>query len=308
MSDDDRVQAVLDKLGPTPAHEADWPVSRRATLRALATLGLAGAMGSASAQSVGTVRADTAVFSNYGSVATSDGYDLTIDGTTFDLGGGELTLPDGTAVSELTMPDGSVSEIVGPDGARLANVPPVQPLAIGGDDGNAAVATVERYDGSQWQSLPDLPTAREDLAATTDGQGRPLAIGGQDSNGTVGTVERYDGSQWQSLPDLPTARQDLAATTDGQGRPLAIGGYDFGAFGTVERYDGSQWQSLPDLSTPRHKLAATTDGQGRPLAIGGIDGNFDTVGTVERYDGSAWQSLPDLPTARDKLAATAMEL
>jgi len=215
MSDDDRVEQVLAAMAPTPASEVAWPVSRRTALRALAGLGLAGATGSASAQSVGTVRADTAVLSNYGSEPTASGYAITIDDTTFTLGGGDLTLPEGSAVSEVATPDGGVSEIVGPDGATLAEfIPPVQPLAIGGrDSNNNIVGTVDRFDGSAWQSLPDLPTARYGLAATTDGQGRPLAIGGRDSSDAVGTVERFDGSAWQSLPDLPTARRFLAATT-----------------------------------------------------------------------------------------------
>jgi len=117
--DDDRVEQVLAAMAPTPASEVAWPVSRRTALRALAALGLVGATGSASAQSVGTVRADTAVFSNYGSEATPDGYAITIDDTTFTLGGGDLTLPEGTAASEVATPDSGVSDIVGPDGNVL---------------------------------------------------------------------------------------------------------------------------------------------------------------------------------------------
>jgi hypothetical protein len=44
----------------------------------------------------------------------------------------------------------------GPDG-RL--------IAVGGQDSNGTVATAEAWDGSQWQSLPDMPTPRYRLAA-----------------------------------------------------------------------------------------------------------------------------------------------
>ena len=117
---DERVQQVIDELDPTPAHEVDWPVSRRQTLRALAAAGLLGAgAGSASAQSAGGVIADEAVLSNYGSESVSDGWEVTIDDDVFGLTASEETidLPDGAVGEELVTPSGGeASEIVAPDG------------------------------------------------------------------------------------------------------------------------------------------------------------------------------------------------
>ena len=121
MSDhDERVQQVIDELDPTPAHEGDWSVSRRQTLRALAAAGLLGAgAGSASAQSAGGVIADEANLANYGSESVSDGWELTIDDDVFALTASEDTigLPDGGVGEEVVTPSGGgASEIVAPDG------------------------------------------------------------------------------------------------------------------------------------------------------------------------------------------------
>ena len=123
MSDDDdeRVQQVIDALDPQPAHDVDWPISRRQTLRALAAAGLLGAgSGSASGESAGTVIADEAVFSNYGSEDVSDGWELTIDDEVFALTESDtetIELPDGGVGEEVIMPDGvEASEMIAPDG------------------------------------------------------------------------------------------------------------------------------------------------------------------------------------------------
>ena len=121
MSDDERVQQVIDELDPTPAHEAAWPVSRRQTLRALAAAGLLGSVGSASAESAGRVIADEAFLSNYESESVSDGWELTIDDDVFALTESDtetIGLPDGGLGSELVTPSGvEAREFVGPDGS-----------------------------------------------------------------------------------------------------------------------------------------------------------------------------------------------
>ena len=118
--DDERVQQVIDELDPTPASESAWPVSRRQTLRALAAAGLIGAgSASASAESAGTVIADEAVFSNYGSESVSDGWELTIDDDVFALTESEDTigLPDGGVGEEVVLPNGAEAlEMIAPDG------------------------------------------------------------------------------------------------------------------------------------------------------------------------------------------------
>jgi len=127
MRDDDLTAAVRDALDPTPASEAEWPVSRRDTLRALAGVG-ALAVGPSGAQgAAGTGIADEAYFSNYGWESTADGGVLTIDGAEFTFDGSEtIALPDGREASTVVLPDGrEASTVVGPDGSVLkeASIP-----------------------------------------------------------------------------------------------------------------------------------------------------------------------------------------
>ena len=121
MTDDERSDAeqVLAELDPQPAHEA-IRVSRRQTLRALASVGALTTVGSASGQSAGTVVADEAYFANYGWEPSAEGGTLTIDGDqyTFD-GSEEIGLDDGGVGTELVTPSGQASELIGPSGQVL---------------------------------------------------------------------------------------------------------------------------------------------------------------------------------------------
>jgi len=126
MTDDERSDAeqVLAELDPQPAHEA-IRVSRRQTLRALASVGALTTVGSASGQSAGTVVADEAYFANYGWEPSAEGGTLTIDGDqyTFD-GSEEIGLDDGGVGTELVTPSGQASELIGPSGQVLWSVIP----------------------------------------------------------------------------------------------------------------------------------------------------------------------------------------
>ena len=124
MSDDDErsdAEQVLAELDPKRAHEA-LGVSRRQTLRALASVGALTSVGSASGQSAGTVVADEAYFSNYGwEPDGSGGGTLTIDGDAYTFDGSEtIGLPDGGVGGELVTPSGATaSELIGPSGQVL---------------------------------------------------------------------------------------------------------------------------------------------------------------------------------------------
>jgi len=125
MSDEPSVADVIAALDPEPAAEqlADLPLSRRQALALLASAGALGGVGSARAQqAAGGVIADEAVFSNYGSASTANGYDLTIDGETFSFAGAgeDIGLPDGSAGTEIVLPNGTTaSEVLGPDGSTV---------------------------------------------------------------------------------------------------------------------------------------------------------------------------------------------
>jgi len=119
---DDEIERVIDELDPQPITATDVPVSRRQALRGLASVGALATVGDVRAQdAAGTVIADEAYFSNYGSEATAEGYDLTLDGDTYSFDGSEeIGLPGGGVGTEVVTPSGATgSEIVGPSGQVL---------------------------------------------------------------------------------------------------------------------------------------------------------------------------------------------
>jgi len=77
--------------------------------------------------------------------------------------------------------------------------------AIGGRKDFDVLATVEKWDGSSWSSIPNMPTNRAYLTAVSDNGGNIYAIGGSNDNGIVATVEKY------SVPSPPSAPTNLTA-------------------------------------------------------------------------------------------------
>ncbi|MCW7942644.1 hypothetical protein AAW14_11415 [Streptomyces hygroscopicus] len=208
--------------------------------------------------------------------------------------------------------------------------------AIGGFHG-VDLNTVEAYSPATntWATLPPMPTARENLAASTAPCPRGVAglrgtcvfaIGGRNS-AILDTVEAYspETDTWATLPSMPTARVALAAATSDCPRRVpglretcvyAVGGNNGSAvLDTVEAYSPAtdSWAALPSMPTARFDLAAaaarcpdasTDASRGACLyAVGGI--NTVALNTFEDYSPArnAWTALPPMPTARDSLGA-----
>jgi len=156
MSDDELIERVRDELDPTPASEADWPVSRRRVLQALASVGALAAAPGGAQGAAGTAIADEAFFSNYGVTETADGWDITIDGATLSFdGSGTIGLEDGGQGKNLLTPNGQRGvEVIGPDGNTLFTAPSLGTQDIEtwdsynvGDDGPGSWFTINA--GSQ---------------------------------------------------------------------------------------------------------------------------------------------------------------
>eukprot|EP01050_Picozoa_sp_SAG11_P004412 SAG11_NODE_281_length_11257_cov_45.949633_10_plen_589_part_00 len=145
-------------------------------------------------------------------------------------------------------------------------------------------------ESQQWTALPDMPTAREYLAASIY-DGVLYAVGGFNGN-NLPTLEAYTIStqQWTALPDMPTARFDLAASIH-DGVLYAVGGS--GGQSTLEAYtiNTQQWTALLDMPTARGYLAASIY-DGVLYAVGGFNGN--DLPTLEAYTISTqqWTALP----------------
>jgi N-acetylneuraminic acid mutarotase/predicted Ser/Thr protein kinase len=133
-------------------------------------------------------------------------------------------------------------------------------VVVGGQAGNRLLDTTEVFDGKQWSGGANIPTAREHLAAASDGH-FVYAVGGRalspDKNSPA--LERYDpgADRWQRLPDMPTARGGVGAAI-ADGHLFAVGGESStDALGEVESYNlaSKKWSTAPSMRTPRHGIA-----------------------------------------------------
>jgi non-specific serine/threonine protein kinase len=160
-------------------------------------------------------------------------------------------------------------------------------VVVGGQADKRLVDTTEVFDGKRWSVGKSIPTAREHVAAASDG--RYVYVGGgralsPDKNSPA--LERYEPAtdSWQRLPDMPTARGGLGAAIVG-GHLLAVGGESpTGVFGEVESYSlaGKAWSRAPSMRTPRHGIAVAAIGRSL-YALGGAPrpGHASASGTAE---------------------------
>ena len=148
------------------------------------------------------------------------------------------------------------------DGTRIVYAGGVEPGAVASE-----VFALESGD-QEWTRIGRLPTAREHLAVTTDGNGRTYVLGGRvgglDSNlAIVDVVEGSGDGAVRTLGELPTKRGGVAAFWwPSLGACLAGGESPGGTNPQVECItpDGALTR-LPDLGVARHGLgAAVVDG------------------------------------------------
>jgi N-acetylneuraminic acid mutarotase len=160
-------------------------------------------------------------------------------------------------------------------------------VVTGGQADDRLVDTTEVFDGKQWRDGAKMPTAREHLAAASDGR-FVYAVGGRalspDKNSAA--LERYEpaSDRWQRLPDMPTARGGLGAAI-AHGHLIAVGGESpTDAFGDVESYNlaSKKWSSAPSMRTPRHGIAVAAIDRSL-YALGGAPrpGHASASGTAE---------------------------
>jgi N-acetylneuraminic acid mutarotase len=226
-----------------------------------------------------------------------------------------VTITDDVAnVSTRTGPGSWTSGLPDMPNARFALAAAAGPdgriYAIGGDNNNGIVQTVDVYDpaSNSWSTAAPLPTGRDFLAAAAGRDGRIYAIGGI-SAGKSNKVEVYDPftNIWSTAATLPTPRFALAAAAGPDGRIYAIGGRELSAKGNeVEVYDpvSNSWSTAAPMPTPRWDLAAVAGPDGRIYAIGG-QGLSAEGNEVEVYDpaSNSWSTAAPMPTPRFNLAA-----
>lgn len=152
--------------------------------------------------------------------------------------------------------------------------------AIGGNDGAAAIADVQRYSpvSARWAAAAPLPTATAGLTAATGADGRIYAVGGMAGGTPVASVWAYTpaADRWTAVAPLQAPRASLGAATGSDGALYAIGGTSgAAALRDVEAYG------------PVATAAPTGDGG---LTLSG--GNFAASAVVSIYAGAGASGAP----------------
>jgi non-specific serine/threonine protein kinase len=181
--------------------------------------------------------------------------------------------------------------------------------APSGEAQSPAAAAGSNLRAGAWRPLPQLPTPRQNGAATVL-DGTIWVVGGL-APGSKGSrkVEGYDPviNEWKSGPDLPAPLHHEMVVTY-KGELVVMGGWipkgsDPSAIESSRVYalrNGS-WHQLPSLNRPRIAGAAAVVGD-RIVVVGG-QSQKKLLDTTEVFDGKRWSVVANIPTPREHLAA-----
>ena len=81
----------------------------------------------------------------------------------------------------------------------------------------------ESWNGTNWTTVNNLNTGRQDLGGSGASNTAVIAFGGQLPSGPTGLTESWNGTNWTETSDLNTARQYLAGCGT-QGASVTFGG------------------------------------------------------------------------------------
>ena len=163
-------------------------------------------------------------------------------------------------------------------------------LVIGGRGGQTILVTcevfrssVDSWQKSSWQQLPDLRTERSALA-TASLSGKVFAIGGQSNKQTMATMEIFDlGSEkWLSCDHkLALGCRKYAAACTLNGRIYLVGGVNEkrARLSSIEAYDPREgsWRQVADMASPRSSCGVSSLGD-RIYIVGGQASDADRGG------------------------------
>jgi len=206
---------------------------------------------------------------------------------------------------------------------RVADLPAPGPLnhvgvAVTGDrlyvvggltQSFVGVRSVHVFDGEQWDTVRDMPTARGAMGVTVL-DGLIYAAGGfPSSRGRDFAVYDPGTDMWQELDPLSVSRDHLVAVA-GAGSVFAISGRNpSGLVDTVEVYhvEEGEWRTGEPIPTARGGIAGVlTDdrifvfgGEGNPASPTGV------FAEVEEFDTRTglWRSLESMPDPRHGIGA-----
>lgn len=163
------------------------------------------------------------------------------------------------------------------DGSRIVYGGGVGPEGVG--------AEVDALEGQQWRPLGVLGTAREHLAAASDGEGSVWFLGGRtggiDTN--LADVDLASGNGVREVGALPTARGGISGFYAPAAGACAAGGEGpDGTFVEVECItDDGATTALPDLAQGRHGIGTATLDATAYVLLGGPDPGLTVSGTTQ---------------------------
>lgn len=179
-----------------------------------------------------------------------------------------------------------------------------QIYAIGGQSGDQALATLERYNpkDNTWTTLTPKSVAVAEVSAAVVG-GRIYVPGGRLASGEVTNVlDVYDPRQdrWEERAPLPAALS-ASAVVAFEGRLYVFGGWDGKrSFNSVYEYDTEKdaWRTDAPMPTARSFAGGAVVGN-RIYIIGGYDG-MQALDANEAYipGESRWTQAEPLPGGR----------
>lgn len=157
-----------------------------------------------------------------------------------------------------------------------------------------------------WRRIPDIPTARSEVAATVF-RNEVYVIGGF-GGGRV--VEIFDGQRWRRGPDLPLEVDHAMAASVPETADAGAGVYVFGGNSGAPTARGFRlvpgatvWREIAAMPGPRSQAAAVARGS-QVYVVGGYDGQR-LVAPTYAYEANVdrWRQVAPIPTTRDHLAA-----
>jgi non-specific serine/threonine protein kinase len=254
----------------------------------------------------------------------SPGTDSVLPATIAELPQAPPTDPPGGVRAQSTAPppDGRPRRrlaLVAAVVAALALAGGLVALLAGGDDekparkSSAQTPAVPPPTGkSDWEAVPDMPSARQQMPGTVL-FGTAWIVGGlRDTvRGPVASnkVEGLDttlNSSWQASTPLPVPVHHAMAVTY-KDELVLIGGWipkgsnlTPAASKRVFALRGDRWVELPPMATGHAAAAAgVVDGK---IVVAGGQSDDRLVAATEVYDGRRWRSGAALPTPREHLA------
>jgi len=174
-------------------------------------------------------------------------------------------------------------------------------LLFGGRKNSAPAtnrAETEKYNGTAWTEVNDLPAAKEGVAGfgtTTNA----VSAGGGNSPAVSNPTCTWDGTNWTEVNEINTSRE----------KPKGAGTYTAGLIfsgapfpstsAATEEWDGTNWTAGGNLNTARTGVGNAGATQTAALAFGG--GPPNSIGNTEEYNGTSWSEKADLNTTRSEL-------